>query len=225
MIQPTGRKSGALDVADEGKDMNAFCGRHGVVLEFIDEWSGKGSDIFKTTYKAYDICDAMGYELFKYDQDGLGAGVRGDARIIASRRAEAGQRVIEAEPFRSSDAVFNPEGEDVKGRKNKDYFQNRKAQAWWNLRRKFEKTYGWVVEGRECDPDDIISIHSNIKHHSKLIGELSQPTYTMNDVGKIVINKAPDNTKSPNLADAVMIAYSTTSRPPIKISAMALAGV
>ena len=37
--------------------------------------------------------------------------------------------------------------------------------------------------------------------------ELSQPTYTVNGVGKIVIDKAPEGTKSPNLADAVMIAY------------------
>jgi hypothetical protein len=224
-IPPSGMKSGGLDVADEGKDMNAFCGRHGIVLEYVDEWSGKGSDIFRTAFKAHDICDAMGYELFKYDSDGLGAGVRGDARIIAQRRTDNGQRPIEAEAFRGSEAVFNPEGEDVKGRKNKDYFRDRKAQAWWALRRRFEKTYGWVVEGRVCDPDDIISISSAIKHHSKLVGELSQPTYVTNDIGKIVVNKAPDNTKSPNLADAVMIAFSVTARKPITISQYAVAAI
>jgi hypothetical protein len=41
--------------------------------------------------------------------------------------------------------------------------------------------------------------------------ELSQPTYSKNGVGKILINKAPDGTRSPNLADTVMIRFSKDS--------------
>ena len=48
-VQPSGRRTGALDVADEGKDLNAFCGAHGVLITSLHEWSGKGSDMFKTT--------------------------------------------------------------------------------------------------------------------------------------------------------------------------------
>ncbi len=46
-IEPTGVRMGALDVADEGKDTNAFTSRHGFLLEDIDEWSGKGDDILE----------------------------------------------------------------------------------------------------------------------------------------------------------------------------------
>jgi phage terminase large subunit len=42
--------------------------------------------------------------------------------------------------------------------------------------------------------------------------ELSQPTYTVNTVGKIVVDKAPEGTMSPNLADAVMICFQPASR-------------
>jgi len=38
--------------------------------------------------------------------------------------------------------------------------------------------------------------------------ELSQPTYSINAAGKVVIDKTPPGTRSPNLADAVMIVFS-----------------
>ena len=45
-IRPTGARVAGLDVADEGVDLNALAGRHGVALQHLTEWSGKGSDIF-----------------------------------------------------------------------------------------------------------------------------------------------------------------------------------
>ena len=62
--------------------------------------------------------------------------------------------------------------------------------------------------------NDIISIPSDIPQLSKLISELSQPTYEINMTGKIVVNKTPDGMKSPNMADAVNMLYS-----PLKTSA------
>jgi hypothetical protein len=47
-----------------------------------------------------------------------------------------------------------------------------------------------------------------MKNKDKLIMELSQPTFSINGVGKIVVDKQPDGTKSPNLGDATMIAYA-----------------
>ena len=38
--------------------------------------------------------------------------------------------------------------------------------------------------------------------------ELSQPTFRPNAVGKIVIDKAPEGSRSPNLADAVMMRFA-----------------
>lgn len=207
-IEPTGAKSAALDVADEGKDKNALCVNHGIVCLFVDEWSGKGGDIFDTVQKAFMLCDEYETSTMKYDSDGLGAGVRGDARIINEGR----KKKIDVEAFRGSEAVINPEGEDIKGRKNKDLFANRKAQGWMNLRTRFKNTYRAVVEGKEFNPDEIISISSQFPLHQKLITELSQPTYSINTAGKYLIDKAPDGAKSPNLADAVMINYAKTRR-------------
>ena len=217
-IKPTGQHAGALDVADQGTDLNAFAGTHGILLEYLEEWSGKGGDIFATVQKAFILCDMNDYKTFKFDADGLGAGVRGDARIINETRKKSGLPLIEVNPFRGSEAVFNPIGEDVKGRKNEDFFANRKAQCWWALRTRFQKTYRAVMEAKEYDPDEIISISASCGQLQKLINELSQPTYSVNSTGKILIDKAPDGVKSPNLADSVMIAYSTTKRPALQIA-------
>lgn len=206
-IEPTGANVAALDVADEGKDKNAFAGGRGVVVELLEEWSGKGSDIFSTVQRAFELCDDHGLTEFWYDSDGLGAGVRGDARVINDSH-RVNRRKIRVEPFRGSGEVVFPEREDVKGRKNKDYFQNAKAQAWWRLRIRFQNTYRAVVEKQEVDKDEIISLPSSLKLLQKLCVELSQPTYHLNAVGKIVVDKAPDGTMSPNLADAVMIKFA-----------------
>ena len=219
-IEPTGEKSAALDVADGGKDMNALCGSHGILVNLIEEWSGKGSDIFFTVQKAFTLCDLNEYRKLRYDADGLGVGVKGDARIINEKRPRFERLDVEA--FRGSETPFNPEGEDVKGRKNKDFFANRKAQAWWSLRTRFQNTYRAVTEGQKIDPDQIISLASNLKHLQKLINELSQPTYGINQVGKILIDKSPEGTKSPNLADSVMIKFASVTKPALRINAIAL---
>lgn len=209
-ITPTGKKKGALDVADEGLDLNAFAGRHGIVLEYLEAWSGKGSDIFGTVQKSFSICADLGYSEFLYDADGLGAGVRGDARVINEQYHVNGQGKIAANPFRGSGEVFQPDGEMVDKRKNKDFFANAKAQGWWALRMRFQNTYRAIVEGMAYNPDEIISIPSELPELRKLISELTQPTYTLNGSGKVLVDKAPEGMRSPNHADAVMIVYSQT---------------
>ena len=113
-------------------------------------------------------------------------------------------------PFRGSGAVHDPDGQMVESRLNKDFFANLKAQSWWSLRLRFQETFR-ALEGREYDPDMIISLSSkdiDPKELALLTTELSQPTYTKNGVGKILVNKQPDGTASPNRADGVMICFN-----------------
>lgn len=209
-IEPTGERLGALDVADEGKDLNAFSARHGIVIEHAETWAGKGSDIFGTVQRAFSICDENGLDRFMYDSDGLGAGVRGDARVINEQRKEQKLKQVDVSAFRGSASVIDPDKEMVKERKNKDFFANLKAQSWWALRIRFQKTYRAVVEGMDYDPDEIISISSKLPNLTPLTLELSQPTYHINGVGKVVVDKAPDGTKSPNLGDSIMMLFAPT---------------
>jgi hypothetical protein len=221
-IKPTGERWAALDVADEGRDLNAFCGMHGILVEEIEEWSGKGGDIYRTTERAFGLCDIGGYRRLKYDADGLGSGCRGDARILNEVRKKKGQAQLTVEAFRGSEAVSNPLSEDVPGRTNEDFFANCKAQSWWQLRTKFRTTYRALVDKLPYNPDEIISISSAIKKKNKIINELSQITYTKNDAGKILIDKAPDGVLSPNLADSVNIASANSTRRRMSISEAAI---
>lgn len=240
-IAPSGREGLSFDVADEG-DKNAFCRAKGTEVLETDEWTGKGSDIFESVELVFEVCDDNGLREFKYDSDGLGAGVRGDARVINQRRAAAGAKPIRAVGWRGSEAVVDPEGvvegtiggEGDPGRKNKDYFQNRKAQGWWALRKRFQKTHRWVqavlaqnlspadkaalVERSRCDPDEIISLSSDNPRLQKLVGELSQVTYRQNEVGKLVVDKKPDGMPSPNMADSVMIHYAPADAGAVEVT-------
>lgn len=236
-IAPTGERRLAFDVADEGVDKNAWVGATGVQIDFLDLASGKGGDIFASVEHTFEVCDREGYRKFRYDSDGLGAGVRGDARVVNEKRAHANAPQITAEGFRGSEAVLNPEGivegtigrEGDKGRSNQDYFANRKAQMWWSLRRRFQLTHRWVqavasgdrllIEKARCDPDKIISLHPKMPLLQQLVAELSQPTYAVNGVGKIVINKKPDGMPSPNLGDGAMIVMAEGDLPPVLVSA------
>lgn len=230
-IAPAGSRQLSLDVADEGKDKNALCYSHGIEVLGVEQRSGKGGDIYQTVEWAFEEADDFEADTVEYDADGLGAGVRGDARTINARRQAQGSPLVQFVGFRGSEAVVNPDGivegtlgrEGDKGRTNKDMFANRKAQAWWELRRLFRNVHRWVSEGRPCAPDQIISLSSADPECMKLVSELSQPTYSTNPAGKIVINKVPDGMPSPNRADAVMIRYAPKGPPRLVISQDVLA--
>jgi hypothetical protein len=207
-LKPSGDRCAALDIADEGRDRNAFAARYGQQLEFLHSCSGASRDIFDSVERAFLHCDERGYRSFRYDADGMGAGVRGDARVINERRKAQGARWIDDTAYRGSAAPLDPEGELVPGRKNKDFFANLKAQSWWALRARFQATHRAVVEGAQFDPDEIISIAPDLPELQQLIQELGQPTFSINGAGKVAIDKAPQGFKSPNLADAVCMVFA-----------------
>lgn len=217
-IDPSGIHLGALDVADEGKDLNAFTARHGILTVHNEEWSGKGSDIFYTTERAFTLCDEWQLTETLFDSDGLGAGVRAAAVRIADRRAKENYRRVKFTPYRGSAAVFKPEdmapGTAVK---NKDRFANAKAQNWFYVRDLFANTFRAVNGAEDYDPDSIISISSKIPQLQKLCVELSQAQWKMSPAGKILVDKVPDGNRSPNRADSLVMAYSPR-QPALKIS-------
>lgn len=216
-----GAKSGALDIADEGVDLNAFCRATGMRVDDVTAWTGKGDDIFGTVQRAFGICDTEGLDGFRYDADGLGAGARGDARVINEQRLAKKVRQLKVDPFRGSGAVFKPDdpiptatpqspADRKNSRKNGDYFMNAKAQGWWELRVRFQRTFRAVEAGElgAYHVDDLICINGSMPSLSKVIMELSQPTYEIATSGKIQVVKTPQGTKSPNYADSIMIKFA-----------------
>ena len=210
-IDPCGEKTSALDPADKGKDENGQAFRNGILLEDVELWHGSTvEDIFGTTDKSFDNCDKRGYKILKFDSDGLGAGVRGDGRVLNESRSSK----IEVIPHYGSSGVVNGdlpvfENDDSDNpRLIKEFFANYKAQSWWGIRERFKLTHEAVIDGKEFNDADIISISSNCSNLTKITTELSQPTYKKDGKGRVIINKAPDDAKSPNGADAIVICYA-----------------
>lgn len=197
-----------LDVADEGGDLNALALRRGPCLLSAEAW-GEG-DTAQTTRRAIDaVSDFSGYIEIQYDCIGVGSGVKAEA----NRLAEEGllPPKISFAPWSAAARPLHPddhlEDGDPESPINKDFFHNLKAQGWWMLRRRFEKTYKAITEGIEYPPDELISIPSTLPNLHKLRKELSQATMGKSAAMKVVINKTPEGTRSPNMADAVVMAF------------------
>lgn len=208
-FDPTGERTTSLDIADLGRDSNAHVLRDGIMIRDVRQWHGKTTDdIYGTTQKAFDHCDEWKAHNIIYDSDGVGAGARGDARVINAQRKKTGEKIIKFTAFHGGAQVIDKERDYVEGRTNGDFFENLKAQSWWSLRERFKLTHEAVTQGKEFNPDDLIIISSECSMLPQLQTELSQPTYSKTSRGKIIINKAPNGTKSPNVSDSVNMVYA-----------------
>ena len=202
-----------LDVADGGGDRNALAIREGVVLKSVEQWGERDTGV--TTRRALD--GALHYARrerrvkVQYDSVGVGAGVKAESnrlnddglmpKHVTLTSWNAGAQVLEPE--------YRVVPDDDESPLNKDFYSNLKAQAWWQLRLRFERTHR-AVEANSLQmysQDTLISLPSDLPQLRSLQKELSQPTMSMGTRMKLVIDKQPEGTKSPNLADAVVMAY------------------
>lgn len=207
-LAPSGQKYGALDVAgaEEGGDENGCAVRHGVALVGLDKWNGLDGEL--TLRKAIGQWQAHDCTNNFFDVVGVGESVL-TAWAGMDRRGErpAGQTLT---AWNGGMAVLDPEARidprNNRSPKNKDHYHNLKAQAWFALRRRFQEAHK-AATGKDYDPDWIISISPDLPHLEQLQDELSQPQQKPSGTGKVMVDKQPDNAASPNLADAVVMAF------------------
>lgn len=213
-FKPTLPGLAALDVADEGGDKHAYAARYGQVLCFADEW-GQG-DTGETTRKAVGYSVDLGINELQYDRVGVGAGVKSEANRLNLLREEKGETSYLPPgfifvPWSGADEVRNKEGflipGDPESPRNGDFFENFKAQAWWHVARLCENTFRAVTQGIVFPEEQLISFPSNLPNLSTLRKQLSQVTMTRSMRLKLMINKTPEGTVSPNLADATVMCY------------------
>lgn len=203
-----GRMYGALDVAggEDGGDENALAVRKGIELWALDVWNGL--DGWQTLRKALKTCDDLDVPNLMYDPVGVGESVTSSWSEMGAR----GERPkgISLVAWNGGAAVTDPEKRtdplNPKSPKNKDQYHNLKSMAWFGLRKRFENA--WLArQGRVYDKDMLISIPRDLPKLRELQDELSQPQHKLSATGKTMVDKSPDGAKSPNRADAVMMAY------------------
>ena len=78
--------------------------------------------------------------------------------------------------------------------------------------KKQRMVWGYASTPTKDLDDEIISLDSTLPELTQLTMELSQPKYVRNEVGKLKVDKQPKGTKSPNLADGVMMVYNPSQR-------------
>ena len=203
-FEPIGVKSMGFDPADDGKDAKAVAMRHGSVITNVKQWDH--GDIEEAINRAFSYAYDWRAEFIVFDADGLGAAVK----VGLDKRTEG--KNIEVDAYHGGAGVDNPRTPYMEGRSNKDTFRNKRAQYWWLLRDRFEATYRAVKNGQYTDPEKLISLDSDgIEDMLLLKSELSRPTRKRTDNSLIQLESKQKMTDSPNMADAVVMAFANSS--------------
>lgn len=206
----TGGRRIGFDVADDGEDLCATATVNGGLLQAIDTWKAGEDELYDSTVKVYDKAIEIDADV-AYDSNGLGAGVGSNIKQINKLKGYE----VKYNGFNSAETPANPDSlyriDGIETEQtNRDYFENRKAQAWWLLADRIKATYRAIMFG---DPigDQLISFSSNIDNIEAMITELSSVRKKKSGRLKNMAEKKDDlakrGIKSPNIADAVVMAY------------------
>ncbi len=218
-VNVTGGKRIGYDVADSGDDLNAYIVMDGGLVETLTSWKGQEDELYESSEKVYIKARNINAEVV-YDSNGVGAGVGSNMKQMNL----TSDRQVLYNGFDSAASTYEPRMlYEVSGlttqQTNEEYFENRKAQAWWLLADRIKDTHRAVTMGEHIDRDMIISISSSIDNIEKLITELSTPRKKISGRLKNIVEKKDDlkkrGIKSPNFADAlVMASYPFDLSPP-----------
>lgn len=225
-LDDSGGWSAGLDVGDnfEG-DGNAWTAMKGIVIRHADAWGD--IDGGAATRRMIQNTEEAGIRDVdtQYDCIGVGATVKAEANRLNDTIGEDGLPLmpdgIRLIPWNAASGVLNPDDhvipEDRESPTNKDMFANFKAQAWWMIARRFEKTHRAIHEGIHYEPHELISIDSRIPMLQQLVEELSQPVAKKRPSDmKLLVDKTPEGTRSPNMGDStIMCAFPAQPLAPV----------
>jgi hypothetical protein len=191
-----------LDVADGGACKNVFIPRRGPVVLGIEDWAQGNTT--QTAYRTRDLGQQWGIQRLNFDAGGPGTGVNGTLRSCE-------YLPFEIEGILGNGSCTEKCWSAFGDRESADIFKNFRAESWWLLRTRFERTYEFVNGLAVHDLDDLISI----PNHGELIAQLSLPLVFYDDSGRIRIESKPEMAKrgvaSPDYADALSYAFAPST--------------
>ena len=186
-IKPTGAITASHDPADEGGDSKAYACKHGIVVTQATEIvNGNGNEACDT---ACEMARNDRADLFVWDADGMGALLRrqiGDAfkGTKVQLRAYKGSNSVD-DPKSHYEGLGSLSSKD-RPKTNADTFKNKRSQFGIKLANRFFNTYRVIVKDEYVDPDELISISSNIELIDKLRSEVCRvPRKLGSGAGKI----------------------------------------
>lgn len=213
IVMDDGGYQAGLDVADgeEGiADSNAFVKRKGVKLFFASEWGER--DTGATARRAIQCIGKHAPITVQYDCIGVGSGVKSEInRLELDAEKNLMPKGVRFIPWDAGQGPLWPDKRVIEDDRdtplNVDFYKNLKAQGWWQLRMRFENTHRAITEGIEFPVDQMICIDGKTPLLDQIKKELAQPTKGLSVDLKLLVNKTPKGTRSPNLGDATMMCY------------------
>lgn len=186
-----------LDVGGEGTNKSVLVTRRGPCVQHPISWAGVLPT--ETAWRARDHCERLGVERVAYDSIGVGSAVKGSWDMADNPVQFHSEAVQVGLP--PSDAVW-PDG-----RTSKEKFLNIKAELWWKVRERFEKTFEHVEQGVAHAAEEMISLPDD----TELIAQLSLPLMKHTSSGKMRLESKDElrsrGVKSPDFADALVLSF------------------
>lgn len=211
----SGAQTVGYDVADSGDDKNAVADFDGAICRFIDEWKAPEDELNQSARRAWSRVEKRGRLV--YDSIGVGAHV---GSTLRSDGITGGYH-----KFNAGGAVVNPDKDYAPKIKNKDKFENLKAQAWQDVADRLRNTFNAVNKGMEYPPSELISISSGLEKLERLKTELSTPRKRFSKRGLDMVETKDELAKrgveSHNLADAFIMGAC----PHLAITGAGMAGL
>jgi len=200
-VKLSGITTVGYDVADSGEDTNATATFDGAICKTIDEWKAPEDALVESTMRAWSH---VGDGRLIYDSIGVGAHV---GSTLKGKGINSNY-----DKFNAGSTVAYPDSHYSKDIKNKDKFENLKAQSWQVVADRFRNTFNAITKGKEFSPEDLISISSDCEHLEMLKKELSLPHKSFSKRGYDMVESKDQlkkrGFKSPNLADAFIMGAS-----------------
>lgn len=197
-IDMSGARCVGYDVADSGADSNAVSIFDGAICQQIDEWKAPEDELTQSAKRAWSY--VQNGRLI-YDSIGVGAQV---GSTLKDSGINSGFY-----KFNAGAGVHKPQEEYAPKIKNKDKFENLKAQAWQDVADRFRNTYNAVTKGMVYPASDLISISSGLDKIEGLKLELSTPRKRYSRRGLDMVETKDELAKrgvaSPNLADSFIM--------------------
>ena len=213
-FKATGRIIAAHDPSDTGPDPKGFCARHGSV--FLDIREEDVGDVNDGLDWALGLADSLNADIFIWDCDGMGAPLKRD--VDKHYQGKPSEYLM----FKGSESVDEPGAQFIdvgtagkNSKTNKDSLANKRAQYTHMLMMRFYNTWRAVEKGEYIDPDELISISSDIDNIDEIRSQVCRVPRKRNNNGKfqvmtkIEMSKKPYQLPSPNMFDCMMMSMCT----------------
>jgi len=218
---------GGLDVGAGGTGKSSFVARFGPIVHDPISWGDPNTTV--TAIKSVELAKAAGVEAVYYDTVGVGKGVASTLALdptvdsegadaatgTAQRRAaqQAGRKLkIPTYAVNTGQEPTHAIWPD--GKRSREKFANLKAELWWIMRDRFQKTYEVVQFIKKKDDGHMHPLDELIvlpPRSFNLASQLSQVKVMQTQGGKLIMESKKQldsrGIKSPDEAEALSLTF------------------